>query len=397
MPFDYSSLFTSEDGYTDTWREIYDSSLALPHNLLYILRHIIFLPYDFYDLIAVYYLLPSALCQVIPYLFLYGQSGSGKSSLAELARHLHGVKINGSNDTFAGIRNDLNARRRGVVEIPNDSEVFPVLHKEVEKNTFMVWEDISNKTFSSNPEIYNMFKFGYNRSTDRITISSDKIGENMEFRCFCPKVFSSISPLHLNDMFRELRRRLIVIPCQKLEEIHPDRKAELNISNDNWHSKYLDVFAYDWEGFPKLFDEYWNIENAGKFVQAKKSAQANTKGLTSQQRAISIDLIACGIATGIWTSLDHALERVKTYWDWFKLETEKSASLGSLLKTYLRQEQRNATEGGRELEIYTSQLRAQIDTWVQMGWLLEKPRPKDIQEQMLDLGMRLQHGKWRRN
>lgn len=394
MPYDYSSLFSSEDGYTDTWREVYDDSLGLPHNLLYILQHTILLPHDFYDIITAYFLLPSALCRVVPYLFLYGQSGSGKSTVAKIASYLHGVSINSSSDTFAGIRNSLDKRRNAVVEVPSSNPLFPTVHKEVERNTCMVWDDISSQTFTSQPELYNMFKFGYDRTTDKIILSSKEVGENLEFRCFCPKIFSSISPLHLNDTFRELRRRMIVIPCKRVEELSDERKADLRIDTNDWQGKLLDLTAYDWKGFNRKFDEFWDVNMARCFVDTRKIISKSCRGLTSQQRAISIDLLSCGIAIGIWSDEDVAIERVKVYWDWFKQETERNAGLGTLLKGYIAQEVANAKAGNRELELYTSQLRSQVEQWVTMGWLFEKPRPKDVKDLMLDLGWRLQHGKW---
>jgi hypothetical protein len=65
-----------------------------------------------------------------------------------------------------------------------------------------------------------------------------------------------------------------------------------------------------------------------------------------------------------------------------------------LLKQLIAQEGRNALNGDRPLEIYTPQLRGQIEIWVAQGWLYEKPRPKEVKETMFDLGMRLQQGKW---
>ena len=98
----------------------------------------------------------------------------------------------------------------------------------------MVWEDIDASIFSNKPDIYRMFKFGYNRSTDKITISSKDIGMNLEFHCFCPKIFSSISSLHLDDRLRELKRRLIVIPFKSVEELSNERLTELGVTRDNY-------------------------------------------------------------------------------------------------------------------------------------------------------------------
>lgn len=195
MAFNYAALLSSEDGIADTWREIYDESLSLPWNVHHILQQTILLPHDFYDIIAAYFLLPSALCRNIPYLFLYGQSGSGKSTVAKIASYLHGVPINSSSDTFAAIRNALEDRRYGHATIQDPDNPDNTWTDKVPRNTIMVWDDINAQTFTSQPNLYNMLKFGTNKSTSTIAISGKEIGETLKFNCFCPKVFSSISPL----------------------------------------------------------------------------------------------------------------------------------------------------------------------------------------------------------
>ncbi|MEM7590527.1 MAG: hypothetical protein AAF383_03215 [Cyanobacteria bacterium P01_A01_bin.83] len=65
-------------------------------------------------------------------------------------------------------------------------------------------------------------------------------------------------------------------------------------------------------------------------------------------------------------------------------------------KDFIKQEEENARNGGRPLMIHTAQLRTQVRNWVEMGWLFEAPKAKAIQEMMLDLGMRLQKGVWRK-
>lgn len=396
MAYDYSVLFETEDGISNTWREIYDTSSSLAWNLTNILKCTIFLPHDFYDFVAAYFLLPSALCRTVPYLFLHGQSGSGKSTAAKIASYLHGCSINSSSDTFAGIRNDLQQRRYGWAEVALAEDPKQTFNKHVETNIAMVWDDIDASVFINSPDIYRLFKFGNNKATDKITISSKETGTNLEFHCFCPKIFSSISPLHLNDCFRELKRRLIVIPCKRIEELSDERKAELGVTRDNWQSKLLDLDIYDWKGFKQVFDDFWDMNNAKAFVGTRRQLSENVKGLTSQQRSISLDLMAAGIVSGVWQNETIALERVKDYWAWFKNETEKNAGLGGLLKEFIRREQRNANNGGVPLQIPTAQLRTQVNAWVESGWLYEKPRSREVKELMLDRGMRLQQGIWRK-
>lgn len=394
MPYDYSQLLSSESGYMNTWRDIYDESLSLPDNLLCILKRTIFLPHDFYDIVAAYFMLPSALCRVVPYLFLFGQSGSGKSTLAKVASILHGVDINSSSDTFAGIRNSLDKRRWGQVEVPSDDPKFPSYYKDVELNTCMVWDDIDSSVFTNNPDLYRLFKFGYDKSTDKIILSSGETGKNLEFRCFCPKIFSSVSPLHLDDRFKELQRRMIVIPCKRIEELSQDRQAELGVSLDNWQSSLLDITAYDWKGFKLLFDEFWDMEMASIFFSMRRAVGQSTKGLNSQQRPISLDLLACGLTSGIWSNEEVAVNRLKTYWKWFKQETEKNAGLGGLLKQLIAQESKNAKAGNTLLALHSSQIRNQIELWLAQGWLLERPKVSEVKSAMFDLGMRLQKGMW---
>ena len=396
MPYDYSQLFTGENALVNTWQEVYDENLSLPENLLNILKRIVLLPQDFYDIIAVYYLLPSALCSTIPYLFLFGQSGSGKSVTAELAGHLHGVDINSSSDTFAGIRNDLDKRRYGWIEVPFGEEDKRTWNKNVEINTFMVWEDIDANTFINKPDIYRMFKFGYNRNTDKITISSKDIGQNLEFHCFCPKIFSSISPLHLDSRFQELKRRLIVIPFKRVEELSDERLAQLGVTRDNYSQSLIDFYAYNWKGFSQVFKEFWDLSMAGIFVNVRTELSKTVRGLTSQQRAISLDLMACGIATGIWNDETEAVGKLKAYWRWFKQETETNAGLSQLLSEYIKTESKNADKAKTDLMISSVRLRSQVDMWVAQAWLYERPKAKSINEIMLDLGMRLQKGIWRK-
>jgi energy-coupling factor transporter ATP-binding protein EcfA2 len=397
MSFDYSVLYKSEDGVSNTWREIYDENSTLPVNLLCILQESVFLPHDFYDLIAAYFLLPSALCNVVPYLFLHGQSGSGKSTLAKAAKHLHGVSFNSSSDTFAGIRNSLDQRRTAWVEIPFSDEPGRTCRKEVEKNTCMVWEDIDPSVFINSPDLYRLFKFGYDRSTDKITLSSKEVGVNLEFRCFCPKVFSTISPLHLDDRFRELKRRLIVIPCKRVEELSEERLAELGITLDNWQNRLLNIDAYDWTGFSDEFQAYWNLTRGQEFIETRRKLTKSVTGLTSQQLAISVDLITTGIVSGIWGSQDEAVNRLKVYWKWFKSETEQGAGLGQLLKDFLATEVKSFVASGRRPEVHASHLRYQIKSWVDSGWLYEAPKATAVRDLMYDLGWRFQEGKWSKN
>jgi hypothetical protein len=241
MAFDYSILFKEESGECPTWRDLYNFNGSLPNNFLHLLKQVAVLPFDHYKIITAYAFIPSALAKVIPYLFLFGRSGSGKSTIGKLIANLHGVSITSSSDTFAAIRNNLELRRTETIFIDSDDpKFFNPRAKTVPANTIMVWDDIDPTVFNAKGDLYRLFKFGYDKSCDTIQIADGLItGQNATFRCFCPKVFSSIHPMHLQEAFLELRRRLVVIPTKLLEDIPDSRKLELGILSGLWEQQLI--------------------------------------------------------------------------------------------------------------------------------------------------------------
>lgn len=392
MSFDYSQLLnTDSSSYFTTWRDIYDDSKSLPDNFLDFLTRSVYLPLDHYKIIAAYAFIPSALARIVPYLFLWGVSGSGKSTVGKLIANLHGIDINSSSDTFAGIRNSLNDRRRGWINLPTADPTLPAgINKEIEVNTCMVWDDIDPRVFTSKGDIYRLFKFGYDRSSDKIEVSSEVTGENHVFHCFCPKTFSSISPLHLNEELKELRRRLIVIPTKRIEDLSEARKAKLGAYEGIWEQNLIDVSSIRWKSFSKLFKDFWNLDMARLYLTNYKLLGRHLKGLNSQERAICIDLITTGVTCGIWADEDEAINDVKEYWKWFRGEVKIGESpLLQLLKRLARQEVKNAKNGGVDVRISNQQVKVNCQMWYEQGQLLEKPSSKVINEVMNELGYRL--------
>ena len=392
MSFDYSKLLNEDNSnYFTTWKDIYDDSRSLPNNFLSFLTRSVYLPLNHYKIIAAYAFIPSALARIVPYLFLWGVSGSGKSTVGKLIANLHGIDINSSSDTFAGIRNSLNDRRKRWIEIPSNNPDIPIgISKEIEVNTCMVWDDVDPSVFISKGDIYRLFKFGYDRSSDKIEVSSEVTGENHVFHCFCPKTFSSISPLHLNDQLKELRRRLIVIPTKRIEDLTEARKAELGIYGGIWEQNLLDVSSVKWKGFSGLFQKYWNLEMASLYLGTRNLLNDYVKGLNSQERAICMDLIATGVVCEIWSDEDEAIADIKEYWNWFRGEVKIGESpLLQLLGQLIKQEVKNALHGGVEVKISNQQIKAHCQIWYEQGQLLEKPNSKTINQTMNELGYRL--------
>ena len=368
MQPDYSILFRDNPDFYPSWEEFYNFDLSYPENILNLIEQASVLPHDFYRIIAAYTLMPSGLTKRVPYLFFYGASGSGKSTLAKLIAKIHGVIPIASNTTYAAIRNILTRNRKIYVSTPHPTDPSkPPVTRLIDANTILVWEDIDDDTFKRNPNIYVLFKVGYDKGTDTVVISGKEIGTIEKFKCFAHKVFSSIYPIHTREEYKELRRRLLVIPTKEVD-------IEL-----------LDIDNIDWTGISVKFNEFWSLEQAGIFLTIRNSLK-KLKGLTSPQKAISLDLIATGVSTGIWSDEFEAVQELKDCFDWMNKDVKSEASPLKKLLTELIKGQNC---------IYTHQLRTISESWYAKGFIFEKPNAKLITRTMQDLGYRSNgKGQW---
>ena len=397
MAYDYSHLIANyKSDESNSWRQFWDDELPVGQSLQALIKHFILLPQDFYDIVAAYLLMPSALCQTVPYLFFFGASGSGKSTLGKIASKWYGVKVSTSGVTYAGLRNLVSERRcKQIVIKPGDAENLP-LYKEVEINTAVVWDDIDVKTFLDNPNFYRLFKFGYDRETDLISISSETKGKNLDFRCFCPKIFSSISPLHQDERLKELKRRLLPIHFSLAEDLNEKRLTELGLTKNNWQLFLKDFNAYSWQGFNQVFVDFWDKDVAEAFLIAKQTLAKNTIRLSSYQKIISLDLLAAGIVSEVWKDEVVAISKLKAYFSWLKKQDEQASGLKQLLKEFIATEAKNFASKNSKISISSRELRSQINVWANQDWILDKPKTTELKAIMADLGFYLYQGCWKK-
>lgn len=209
---DYSQF---RDSFLIDWREViinppdslWERVLALFDACFQLPEHELQKP-----LICAAILTPSALSTNLPIIFLWGQSGSGKSKVGSLASKLYGVQPLQEGTTTASIRNTLDDRK--YVYHPDDPDI------KLEVNTVLTWDDIRpNRVSPNSPDsIFGLLKSGCSRATSKTRIALPG-GKIQEFCTFGTKIISSIHPHWAIPGCEELKRRAMIFKFEKSEAV----------------------------------------------------------------------------------------------------------------------------------------------------------------------------------
>jgi hypothetical protein len=270
---------------------------------------------------------------------------------------------------------------------------MPFSYVETEVHVIMVWDDVDPASFKTNPDIFKLFKYGYDRASDKIMISSKDAGENLEFHCFCPKIFSSITPFHTLEEFKELRRRMLVIPTARIEDLSEERKISLGIADDT--TRHFSPDEVDWDGCDKEFSRYWDLQRCEEWLALRRNIRSKLTKLTSNQKIICLDLATTGIVTGIWQNASEANNYLAAYFAWLDNESEAGKdSLLAVIERIIFTERQNCNAASIPLKIVNKTFRAQLDSYYVQGWLTEKPTGRTVSNAMTSLGYYLTNGVW---
>ncbi|MFB2981304.1 hypothetical protein [Microseira sp. BLCC-F43] len=161
-------------------------------------------------LLAAYACIPSALCNKLPLLFLYGSEGCGKTELSAIYAAIHQTQVFAASSTFASIRNEIDSKRFEIVTVGDEG-----FHHRFEKHFCLMLDNLNKETLL-NEQMYTLLLTGFNRDSANTVISSE-IGKNRVFNTFCPKVLSSIHGLFSEPRYRELSRRCLYISMKPIE------------------------------------------------------------------------------------------------------------------------------------------------------------------------------------
>jgi hypothetical protein len=238
---------------------------------------------------------PSAMCYNLPIAVLYGSSGSGKSETSKLASALHNTPMQTAASTFASIRNLISNSRY------YDSD------KEFERNFLLVWDDINEKVFLDSEQMFSLFKSGTNYKSV-ITIA-DKMGVNMEFKPFSPKLCSTVNPFWDNPKLLELKRRLLPFLFCKITQ------------SSSFTFNLVSVDGINFNGLNNSFENYWRTKKNRDILKISKGSLSRLKTdvIPMEIYRLYQDNIACTC-----TILDiSAKEALKIWEDYYIFANEK--------------------------------------------------------------------------
>jgi hypothetical protein len=194
--------------------------------------------------------------------------------------------------------------------------------------------------------------------------------------------------------FKELRRRIIVIPTRKIEDIPEERKIELGLPDAL--ENILNPDEIDWDGCSKDFASYWDLPRCERWLKQRRTARQKLKGLKSTQVTICADLATTGVVSGVWKDFREASDRLFEYFVWLDREqSECKSDLLQVIESIISQERDNCAAANLPLTISNQSLRYELSSYEKRGWLTEKPSAKTVLSVMQQLGFNLVNGTWR--
>jgi len=246
-----------------------------------------------YKFIASYALIPSVLCHVLPIVQIIGQSGCGKSQLLIAISHLTKYQIISGQSTGASLKNHINVIRWVDPE-----------SKKKEKNCLLLIDNLKEDCFKKE-EYLSSFLNGYNRLTDRTYISNGR-GENIEFRTFSGKIYTTI----WENTSTELKRRTISIKGNKTDKL----------------SEILDVEDIKWSLFRKKKINFWEDEdNWTTFAKNRKLFLEHQKPGGSKELWLLLrDVMATGLTVGVWDTIESCVDET---FEWLTYSLKPRQSL----------------------------------------------------------------------
>ncbi len=314
-------------------------------------------------ILAAYASLHSCLSNVVPILWIEGAAGSGKSLLLSIYGAVAGVKTQNASWTFASIRNEIENNRAD---------------ESGEKHYILCLDNLNEETFR-NENLYTLFLCGYNRK-DSITAIAQLGGENISFDCFSPKVVTTIHGVLSLPRFSEVKRRALRIYTKSIDSVA--RAEGKHIPQD---ISIKDLGCKDLSIFNAQFNYLWREENQNLFLKYWRQVSKAKFKCGLARKKMCLDLVACGLVSGVWQSLDLAVEAVNNYWEWMDNKDSDSPLVG-VVKHFISQEAEAFENLGIPVELSPKRLKMHVQSAATEGLLDCPPLDKAIFQVMQVLG-----------
>ncbi|MBR8829965.1 MAG: hypothetical protein N5P05_000491 [Chroococcopsis gigantea SAG 12.99] len=369
MPkFDFTKFHSSE---SDNWRDLIESpNGSYPENIYSLLDKFVYYPNETLKILVLAYgLCPSALSKRLPLLFLYGTSGTGKSTAGKFVAKVRGKHILSSSDTFASLRNYLDETK---------------FIDELELNCILVWDDLDPSVLIEQPNVFRMLKVGYDRQTQWISISSQKAGTNIRFATFSPKIISTIHPVWTLPKLSELDRRSIVVAHNK-----PDKEIEV-----------LDLDSFSFYGLPIAYEEFWGNELTCKmFLETRKRfIRKKFDWLGNDEKQLLGDLVATVAGLNYFETESKIYGWLEDYWVNHLLPIKNKSSLAfiELLQDYIKEHTMLEMKLQSFIPIDSKHLLDTAKKWSMDGKIETYVTPITLGDYMGKLGYKLTKNGWER-
>jgi energy-coupling factor transporter ATP-binding protein EcfA2 len=322
-----------------------------------IVRHLkqaAFLENDFfYEVVAAFAAIPSVLSDIVPILYISGESGSGKSQIAKIIAGVTGHEPVVGASTAASLKNAI---RIGRFRDP--------VTQTRQVNYHLIIENM-NEGLIAEEQTLGVLLNGYDIKTDKLNIS-DGQGGLITFPVFCPKVITTVHELsHV-----EVSRRALIIATKVASNFQAKATAELPL--------------------PKLKQElrkFWDTPaNWEIFVELKHSLKhlRPVKGLTNEKAILVNDLIAAGVATQVWESSERPFQEFVNFFNAQKKSPNKGI-LGNTVKLALEKGTGVSADKWESLsreinvECPTRFIKEAIDQDIKDGVPIRYPSPEVLQ------------------
>jgi energy-coupling factor transporter ATP-binding protein EcfA2 len=251
-----------------------------------------------------------------------GSPGCGKSKLGLFLCELYGNKYpynpSGSDITQAALKRKLDAMLgTSINELP----------------AMFYMDDLNANTL--NDLLFTLFKRGTDRG-NTIEIAGQIGKEIMAFRIDCPKVFSSIHKIWLDDKYKELARRIIYFEFKPYLQWFDDDHSEFY--QDVLPENIISVESINWLGIQQKFYDFWENEDTyNRLIEIKRQLQKYKKhGISKQLFNMSFDLISIGVLCGYYDSIENACNDFRNYWKKMRDENNKGKSIiETIIDNYL--------------------------------------------------------------